>query len=186
MSDDLRDRVLDATFAEVDDNGLSGLTVEAVATRAGSSRATIYRHFPGGRDELVDTTVRREVRRFFEALAASVPDDGDLVDRVSALVAAARSLLLEHHVLQRLLEDEADALVPSLATVHPRIQDALSRHLLDQFDRTGIPDGVEPTRAADHCARMVLSYVGASGSWDLDDPDQLRAVVRTRMLAGVV
>lgn len=186
MSDDLRDRVLDATFAEVDDNGLSGLTVEAVATRAGSSRATIYRHFPGGRDELVDTTVRREVRRFFDALSASVPVDGDLVERVSALVAAARSLLREHRVLQRLLEDEAEAIVPSLATVHPRIQDALSGYLLDQFDRSGIPDGVDPARAADHCARMVLSYVGAAGSRDLDDPEQLRSVVRTRLLAGIV
>ena len=186
MSGELRDRVLDATFAEVDDNGLSGLTVEAIAVRAGSSRATIYRHFPGGRDELVDTTVRREVRRFFDALAGSVPEDGDLVDRVTALVTSARSLLLEHRVLQRLLEDEAEAIVPSLATVHPRIQDALSRYLLDQFDGAGLPDGVEPGRAADHCARMVLSYVGAGGSWDLDDPEQLRAVVRTRLLAGIV
>ena len=186
MSGDLRDRVLDATFAEVDANGLAGLTVEAVAGRAGSSRATIYRHFPGGRDELVDTTVRREVRRFFDALAGAVPDEGDLVDRVAALVSSARSLLLEHRVLQRLLEDEAEAIVPSLATVHPRIQDALARYLVEQFERSGLPDGVDPGRAADHCARMVLSYVGAGGSWDLDDAAQLRAMVRTRLLAGIV
>jgi len=35
VAGDLRTRVLDATFAEVDDNGLAGLTVEAVASRAG-------------------------------------------------------------------------------------------------------------------------------------------------------
>ena len=36
----LAERVLDATFAEVAEHGLRALTVEAVAVRAGSSRAT--------------------------------------------------------------------------------------------------------------------------------------------------
>lgn len=186
MSAGLRDRVLDATFAEVDENGLRQLTVEAVAARAGSSRATIYRHFPGGRDELVETTVAREVRRFFAALSASVPRDGDVVERVSGLVAGARALLLEHRVLQRLLEDEAEAIVPSLATVHSKIQDSLVRLLRSEFEHAGLAAGTDLDLAADHSARMVLSYVGATGSWDLDDPMALTAVVRTRILAGLV
>ncbi|WP_436795493.1 TetR/AcrR family transcriptional regulator [Actinospongicola halichondriae] len=184
MSDDLRDRVLDATFAEVADNGLGGLTVEAIATRAGSSRATIYRHFPGGREELVETTIRREVGRFFTTLSAEVPADGDLVARVVALVVGARRLLGEHEVLQRLLEDEAEALVPSLATVHPMIQDALVGVLRSELAVDGRSADVD--LAADHCARMVLSYVGAAGTWDLDDPAQVDAMVRSRILAGIV
>jgi AcrR family transcriptional regulator len=186
VTDELRGRVLDATFAEVAENGLGGLTVEAVATRAGSSRATIYRHFPGGRDELVLTTVRREVRRFFDALAASVSRTGSLDERVTDLVIGARRLLVEHEVLQRLLEDEAEAIVPSLATVHPMIQAALADHLGSEFRAADVEPGIDPARAADHCARMVLSYVGAGGSWNLDDPDEVRTMVRTRILAGVV
>lgn len=186
MSSDLRERVLDATFAEVEENGLSGLTVEAVATRASSSRATIYRHFPGGRDELVETAVRREVEHFFAAVSAVVPTDGDLVARVSALVTGARRLLDEHRVLQSLLEDEAEAIVPSLATVHPQIEDALVAMLRAELERTALPAGVDPDLAAEHGARMVLSYVGASGSWDLDDPSAVDEVVRTRILAGMV
>lgn len=186
MSDDLRDRVLDATFAEVDENGLGGLTVEAVATRAGSSRATIYRHFPGGRDELVETTIGREVRRFFAALSATVPSNEDVVERISGLVAGARALLQEHRVLQRLLQDEAEAIVPSLATVHPKIQDALVRLLRSEFERADLAAGTDLDLATDHAARMVLSYVGAAGSWDLDDPAALTSVVRTRILAGLL
>jgi AcrR family transcriptional regulator len=186
VSAGLRDRVLDATFAEVDENGLAGLTVEAVATRAGSSRATIYRHFPGGRDELIETSVRREVDRFFTAVAAVVPAGGDLVDRVAALVSGARALLDEHRVLQRLLEDEAEAIMPSLATVHPQIEDALVTLLRAELRRIDLRPGIDVDVAADHAARMVLSYVGAAGSWDFDDPVAVDEVVRTRILAGIV
>lgn len=79
------DRVLDATFAEVAAHGLADLTVEAVAVRAGSSRATLYRHFPGGRDELVARTIEREVARFFAAVMAAVPPaSAGVVDHVAA------------------------------------------------------------------------------------------------------
>lgn len=186
MSVDLRHRVLDATFAEVADNGLGGLTVEAVATRAGSSRATVYRHFPGGREELVDTTIRREVERFFDALLGGVPTGSDTEAHLVALVTGARRLLGEHRVLQRLLEDEAQAIVPPLATVQPLVHDALSAHLRGVLDRARLAGGIDVAEAADHCARMLLSYVGARGAWDLDDPAAVREVVRTRILAGVL
>src|SRR3546814_2658918 len=66
-----------ATYVEVAERGLGALTVEAVAVRAGASRATLYRHFPGGRDELVARTIDREVERFFVGVLRSAPDPGD-------------------------------------------------------------------------------------------------------------
>lgn len=183
-------RVLDATYAEVAEHGLGALTVEAVAVRAGSSRATVYRHFPGGRDELVERTIRREVGRFFaEVLDAAPPPAGDLVDHVAGLMAAAHRLLDEHEVLQRLLVDEADAIVPSLALVFPLVEQALAGHLrklLEQGAGGAVRAGVDVAGAADHCARLVLSYVGSPGRWDLDDPAEIRRLVRTRLLAGVL
>ena len=185
--DDLRTRVLDATYAEVDEHGLRGLAVEAVATRAGTSRATVYRHFPGGRDELIDTTLRREVARFFAALLAEVPAGAGAVDHVAALVTAAHRLLGEHRVFQRLLTAEAEVLAPPLATVHPMIHEALRSHLRSILAGSDEVNGdVDLDRAADHGARMVLSYVGTSGSWDLTDAAQVGAAVRTRILAGVL
>jgi len=183
-------RVLDATYAEVADHGLGALTVEAVAVRAGSSRATVYRHFPGGRDELVARTIHREVGRFFAAvLDAAPPVDGDLVDHLAGLMSAAHRLLGEHEVLQRLLLEEADAIVPSLALVFPLVEDALAGHLRGLLERaTGqgaVVGDVDPTEAAEHCARLVISYVGSAGRWDLADPGAARRLVRTRLLAGV-
>lgn len=184
-------RVLDATYAEVAEHGLGALTVEGVAVRAGSSRATVYRHFPGGRDELVGRTIRREVGRFFaEVLAAAPSADGDLVDHVAGLVSAAHRLLGEHDVLQRLLAEEADAIVPSLALVFPLVEEALAGHLrgllAQAAERGALRPGADPDEAADHCARLVLSYVGSEGRWHLDDLDQARRLVRTRVLAGVL
>ncbi len=185
--DDLRARVLDATYAEVDEHGLRGLAVEAVANRAGTSRATVYRHFPGGREELIETTLRREVARFFAVVGSEVDDGAGAVDHVAALVAAAHRLLGEHRVFQRLLTAEAEVLAPPLATVHPMVHDALCAHLRSILARSGeVRQGVDLDRAADHGARMVLSYVGTSGSWDLTDRAQVDAVVRTRILAGVL
>jgi AcrR family transcriptional regulator len=187
----LAGRVLDATFAEVAEHGLAALTVEAVAVRAGSSRATLYRHFPGGRDELIARTLEREVERFFAAVMAEVPPAAaGVVDHVAGLVVAARRLLGEHDVLQRLLVEEADAIVPSLATVQPLVAAGLARHLTtalgDAVARGEVPAEVDVAMAGDHVARLVLSYVGSPGRWDLVDPDEARRLVRDRILAGVV
>jgi AcrR family transcriptional regulator len=200
VPDDLRTRVLDATFAEVDEHGLSGLTVEAVAVRAGSSRATLYRHFPGGRDELIETTLRREVSRFVEALVAEAPTAGSrggsptqqIVDQVASLVSGAHRLLSHHRVFQRLLEEEAEAIAPPLATVHPMLHDAVAAHLAGLLESSGLLESAgkdsEPSleAVADHGARMFLSYVGTAGSWALEDPEAARELVRTRILPGAV
>lgn len=187
----LAGRVLDATYAEVAEHGLAALTVEAVAIRAGSSRATLYRHFPGGRDELVARTIEREVERFFADVRASVPPAADgVIDHVAGILVAARHLLGEHEVLQRLLVEEADAIVPSLATVQPLVAAGLARHLTavlgDASVRGELRADVDVAVAGDHAARLVLSYVGSPGRWDLADPGEARRLVRERVLAGVV
>lgn len=184
-------RALDATYAEVAAHGLGALTVEAVAVRAGSSRATLYRHFPGGRDELVSRTIEREIDRFFAAVLAAVPPpEAGVVEHVGGVVSAAHRLLGDHEVLQRLLLEEADAIVPSLATVQPLVAAGLADHLegvlTDALDRGGLRGGVDVREAAEHCARLVLSYVGSAGRWDLDDPAEAQRLIRDRLLAGVL
>ena len=189
----LADRVLDATYAEVAERGLAGLTVEAVAQRAGSSRATLYRQFPGGREELVERTIRREVARFFETVLGQIPPappQGPLEDHVTGLVQAAHRELQAHDVLQRLLLDEADAIVPTLATVQPLVGGRVVAHLrraLEGARNAGqIPTTVDVPAAAEHVGRLVLSYVGSPGRWDLADPGEAGRLVRTSILAGLV
>jgi hypothetical protein len=46
--------------------------------------------------------------------------------------------------------------------------------------------GADLGRTADYIARMVLSCIGAPGVYDLDDPAEVRLLVREQMLAGVL
>jgi hypothetical protein len=47
-------------------------------------------------------------------------------------------------------------------------------------------DGVDLAESAEFVARMILSLVGSHGRWDLDDPLEVRTLVRTQLLAGVL
>ena len=50
----VRDAILTAAFGELVDNGYAALSVEAVASRAGVNKTTIYRRWPTLDDLLVD------------------------------------------------------------------------------------------------------------------------------------
>ncbi|TPX01055.1 helix-turn-helix transcriptional regulator, partial [Schumannella luteola] len=55
---ELEDAILDAVWDEIAEKGYGGLTYEAVATRARTSRAVLYRRWPS-REELVLAAIRR-------------------------------------------------------------------------------------------------------------------------------
>src|SRR4051812_44660021 len=97
-----RDRILDATMACVERSGLRGFALEDVAGGAGVARATIYRQFPGGRDELIRATVAREVGAFWRELADTVRIHDDLESRFVAGIMEAHRRIEAYDLLQRL------------------------------------------------------------------------------------
>ena len=70
----MRERLLQATYDCVARWGLAKTTVEDAAREAGVSRATVYRYFPGGREELIGAVVAWEFSRFFLRLYEEVHD----------------------------------------------------------------------------------------------------------------
>ena len=74
MNPEVRERLLQATYDCVARWGLAKTTVEDAAREAGVSRATVYRYFPGGRDELISAVVGWEFARFFLRLYEEVSD----------------------------------------------------------------------------------------------------------------
>src|SRR5207244_71690 len=76
------ERLLQATFACVARYGIAKTTVEDVAREAGISRATVYRQFPGGKDQLVADTIRWESTRFFADLAVAIEHSPDFVSTI--------------------------------------------------------------------------------------------------------
>src|SRR5207245_805979 len=88
----VRERILEATYACVARYGLAKTTVEDVARAARLSRATVYRYFPGGRDQLMGEVIAWETGRFFGRLAEAVagaPDFGALLEEALGMPPSA-------------------------------------------------------------------------------------------------
>jgi len=183
---DARQRIVEASYACVARRGMAKTTVEDVAREAGLSRATVYRTFPGGRDELIDATVSWAVFDFFAKLYDRIQGASSLEEVMERGISFAYRSILDHEVLQRVMQTEPDKLLPALTVESNRIRggiaDVLAPYLMDR----GLVAGVDPGEAADFLARMVLSYISAPGRWDLEDPEQVARLVRFELLAGVV
>lgn len=181
-----RERILQATYDRLADVGLGRTTVEDVAHQAGLSRATIYRHFPGGREELIQAVISWEVARFFTGLGEATEGATDFADWLCRGLLVARRQLEEHAVLQQLLVDEADQLVPRLVIVMPIVHAVLREQLAERLAGERLGPGVERGEAAELLARLMVSYIGTPGVWQLDDPTQVDTLVRSQLLAGVL
>src|SRR5580693_1375231 len=181
-----RERILEATYACVARWGLSKTTVEDAAREAGLSRATVYRYFPGGREELVDAVVSWQYLLFFGRLYEEVHGAASLEEVLERGLVFARRQVLEHEVLQKVLETEPDVLLPKLTVESNRTVGLISGFLVPYLHEHGLPEGLATHEAADFLARMILSYISAPGRWNLSDPEQGRTLVRVELLPGVM
>ena len=186
MPSDVRERILEATFACVARYGLAKTTVEDAAREARLSRATVYRHFPGGRDQLIAEVISWEARRFFARLAQAVAGTPGFARLLEDALIFAHRAIEGHEVLQKVLQTEPERLLPQLTVESERILVFIRRFLVPYLEREELRDGVEPEEAADYVARMLLSFIGNQGRWDLTDSDQVAELVRTELLAGVL
>ncbi|MBK9178881.1 MAG: TetR/AcrR family transcriptional regulator [Acidimicrobiales bacterium] len=185
-SDETRERILTATYACIARDGLSRTTVEDAAQEALVSRATVYRLFPGGRDELIRATVDRQVDLFFLELRDAVAGTPDFPTMLGEGLLFARQALLRHEVLQEVLAREPQRLLAQLSVSSDRVLPLIAAFLVPYLERERLRPGVSVTAAADYLARMILSFIGSSGSWDLTDPVEVDRLVRTELLGGVL
>jgi AcrR family transcriptional regulator len=185
-----RDRVYAGAYDCVSRFGLSKTTVDDVARASGLSRATIYRLFPGGREQLLRETVGWEMDRFFVRLADAVADAPDLETRLVRGLTFAHRSVVEHAVLQKVLATEPEALLPLMTIEQHRVLGFITaylRPLLEAERAAGrLRADVDLGLAADYIARMLLSLIGTPGRWDLDDRDEVAHLVRDELLGPVL
>ena len=157
-----------------------------MARAARLSRATLYRHFPGGRDQLMREVIAWETGRFFGRLAEAVAGAPDFAHLLEEALVFAHRAVEEHAVLQKVLQTEPERLLPQLTVESERILVFIRGFLVPYLEREHLAPGVDAEQAADYVARMLLSFIGNQGRWDLTDPAQVRRLVRTELLAGVL
>jgi len=186
----LRDRLLAATYECVSRFGLGKTTIDDVAKESGLSRATIYRQFLGGRGDLLIETVGWELGNYFTDLGDHVRDAPDLAELLERGLQYAHRSVAEHVVLRKILDTEPERLLPLLtvesAKTMPFIADFLHPYLVREADAGRLRAGVDIDGAAEYLARCILMLINAPGRWDLEDPDQVRDLVASELLGGIV
>ncbi len=87
--------ILDAARDCVDATGFDAVTIDEVCERAGISRATLYRVFPGGRDVLFEALRVRGLEEFFTVLRANV-EGADTLDELLTRCVVIATTELKH------------------------------------------------------------------------------------------
>jgi AcrR family transcriptional regulator len=153
------DRILDAAFHAVSDFGLSRVTVEDVAQRAGLSRQTVYRYFPS-KDHLVTAMVSREEEKFLDGTRAAFATETDLQSAITNAVLFCLRFAREHPLLDRLLATDQSAFLPYLTTrglpVIVRAREAMVQLITPRLRKAGQDDVRGVT---DGAVRAMLSYI---------------------------
>ena len=173
------DAVLDLLRTE----RLRDLTLEDVADRARVSRQTVYRHF-GSRDGLLRDVVLREEQRLAEHARAAVAEVTTLDAAVVASVTALLEGVREHPLIDRLIADDPETLLPFLALGQgPVLSSAVT--IVAELVRTYLPDRVHLVDdVADVLSRLVISYTIAPGDRQPDEVGRLAARAVRGGLAG--
>lgn len=159
--------------------------MDDVAREARVSRATVYRYFPGGKDQLVRDVVAWESGRFFANLAAAVAGAPDFASLVEEALLFAHRAVEGHAVLQRILSTEPELLLPQLTGQSDRLLALIEGFLLPSLRSTPRRDGVTAEQAANFIARMLLSFIGSQGGWDLTDRHEVKALA-AQLTSGVM
>lgn len=190
MSIGTRERILAAALVCIEDDGLAATSIEDIARRAEVGRATVYRQFPGGREQVLSETITWEVGRFFAGLEAAIADAPDLASRLDLAFVAGNRALTDHALLHRLLRTEPEAVLTELAVATDLVLGLIVASLTDALDHEilagRVRSDLDVPVAADHLGRLFLSYLGTPGDWDLADPDRRAELVTTRFLAGIL
>jgi len=167
-------RILDAAARAIAENPVASL--EAIASRAGVSRATLYHHF-ASRDALLDALTDRSVRVSTAALMAARPAEGTPVEAMERLLLAAWEVIGRYRGLaivnpQRLERGELRArLEPALAIL---------RSLIRRGQHAGEFD---PDLPSDWLMGTLIDLIHAASrqvtSGTMDAPTAERALLRS-------
>ncbi len=180
-----RVRIVDATLECLARHGASKTTVDDIARQAGVSRATIYRVFPGGREELLSAVVDTEMARLFSALGVRLGEAPDLTEALVGGIVEASTRIRGHRALAYLVEHEPEMVLGHLAfDESDRLLATASRFAAPFLSRWMSPP--EAGRVAEWATRIVLSYaIAPSLCMDLTRPAMARRLVQQFVVPGI-
>ncbi len=162
-----RDRLVDAAERCFAKFGVAKTTLEDVANEAGVSRATVYRYFEGGRDEIILGVVLREARSFLEGLQRRLQRESTLADSIVEGVLYTVASVRKNDHLALLFAPEVAGETTAIAGASTALFEITTDFLRPIFEQARVDDqmrpGVEAEDAAEFVLRMILSMLSVSG-----------------------
>ena len=165
--------MLDAARACCERWGRSKTTVDDIATEAGISRATLYRMFPGGRDNLFEALRQQETEDFFTKLSETLNGAESFEDLiVRGVVNATRALRDDEHLRLMLASEPGEVVAGLTVEGLPVILRVATAFLTPWFaPHVGEAGSAE---LAEWLSRIVISYFLAPSTYH-DLADELSA-----------
>ncbi|MCC7076953.1 MAG: TetR/AcrR family transcriptional regulator [Acidimicrobiia bacterium] len=170
-----RRRILDAASACFERYGVPKTTVEDVASEAGLSRATLYRYFAGGRDEIVVGVLARSAEanfdRLLEIVAAEPTFEAGIVE---GMIAALRRIREDANLGLLFSADTVGyttTLVGASATVYETMSRFMTPLLEAARSRGDVPANLDAEEASEWTVRVLLSLVTFRGPRERSDSE---------------
>ncbi|MCU1354967.1 MAG: transcriptional regulator, TetR family [Acidimicrobiales bacterium] len=176
------DRHLDAALTLVGRWGVTKTSLADVAKASGCSRATIYRAFPGGKQQLFHLLAVRELQSYVAEIVAVIDAAEDLEEALTAALVVASRLVRNHDAAQFILEHEPGLLLPFLGFHEvERVYRATAVVVGPHLERFLPAD--RAAWAAEWAARIFITYLFHPGDeGDLANLAQTRHLVRRFLL----
>ncbi|MGI8757632.1 MAG: TetR/AcrR family transcriptional regulator [Acidimicrobiales bacterium] len=174
--------ILDTALVLVARWGVAKTALSDLAREAGCSRATLYRAFPGGKQQLFEALGQRELCTYLATIVAAIDDADNLENALTDALAVAAQSLRDHRAAQFVLDYEPGLVLPFLGFQQV---DVLYRHAaasigphLERF----LP-AHRAAWAAEWAARLLLTYLfHPDGDDGLANRDHTRHLVVTFVL----
>lgn len=184
-----RDRLVDAAETCFSRFGVAKTTLEDIAGEAGVSRATVYRYFEGGRDEIILGVVLREARSFLASLERRVQREETLSEAIVEGVLYTVAAVRKNEHLALLFAPEVAGQTTSIAGASTALFELTGDFLRPIFEAARaqgqLRDGVVAEDAAEFVLRMMLSLLAVSGP-RRRSPAKERDFVRTYCAGALI
>lgn len=163
-----RERIAEDFLRLAVENGLQSVTMRMLGKTAGIKASSVYSHFPGGRDEIVATTLRLHFHRFSRALLQEVGDITDPEDFWKKLIRVhlSRQIQLPESNLWDIIiaSDRMTKFLP--ANLREEIDQALELHE-DLYHAAAGALGNENSETV----RMIITLLEGASRWYDGDTD---------------
>lgn len=179
--DGMQRSLVDAAGACLARWGVTKTTVADLASEAGCSRATVYRTFPGGKNQIMALYGLSELQGFFAGASDLVAAADTLEDALVDVIAAAANGLADHQGFQFMLSHEPGLVLPYLGFTNiDRLYLLATEVLAPAFDRF-TPE--HATQLVEVATRITLSHTfQPSATVDLCDRSDVRRLVTRHLI----